>query len=38
MATAIEEDAARSTEEWAARLDGFVERAHTASVALRELD
>ena len=38
MASAIKEDAARSTEEWAARLDGFVERAHTASVALRELD
>ena len=38
MATAIKEDAARSTDEWAARLDGFVERAHTASVALRELD
>jgi acetaldehyde dehydrogenase / alcohol dehydrogenase len=38
MATAIKEDAAPSAEEWAARLDGFVERAQAASVALRELD
>jgi acetaldehyde dehydrogenase / alcohol dehydrogenase len=39
MATAIKEDAAPSTDvEWAARLDGFVERAHAASVALRKLD
>src|ERR1700749_1695444 len=38
MATVIKEDAAPSAEEWAARLDGFVERAHTASPALRELD
>src|SRR5690242_7455789 len=39
MATAIKQDEARSAEaEWAARLDGFVERAQAASVALRKLD
>ena len=39
MATAIKEPAAPETDaEWAARLDGFVERAREASTALRELD
>ena len=38
MATAIKEDAAPSAEEWAARLDGFVQRAQEASIALRKLD
>ena len=38
MATAIKEGAAPLDAEWAARLDGFVDRAHAASVALRKLD
>ena len=38
MATATEEPPASPDAKWAARLDGFVERAHEASVALRELD
>ena len=42
MATAINDPAAASCRaqdvEWAARLDGFVERARKASLALRELD
>jgi len=39
MATAIKEPAAPETDaEWAARLDGFVERAQEASIALRKLD
>jgi acetaldehyde dehydrogenase / alcohol dehydrogenase len=38
MATAITEPVASADAEWAARLDGFVERARDASVALRELD
>jgi acetaldehyde dehydrogenase / alcohol dehydrogenase len=40
MATAVKDGAAPETTdaEWAARLDGFVERAQEASVALRKLD
>ncbi len=40
MATAVKDGAApeATDAEWAARLDGFVERAHEASVALRALD
>ena len=39
MATAVKEPAAPGTDgDWAARLDGFVERAQTASKALRTLD
>src|ERR1700751_1439297 len=38
MATAIKEPAVSTDAEWAARLDGFVERAREASAALRELD
>src|SRR6201987_1570628 len=38
MATAIKEPAASADAEWAARLDGFVERAREASTALRGLD
>jgi acetaldehyde dehydrogenase/alcohol dehydrogenase len=38
MSTAIEEPAARAGAEWAARLDGFVERATEAAAALRQLD
>ncbi|MGO9497880.1 MAG: aldehyde dehydrogenase family protein, partial [Solirubrobacteraceae bacterium] len=38
MATAITEPLAPSDAEWAERLDGFVQRAHEASKALRELD
>ena len=39
MATVVKDGAAPDTEaEWAARLDGFVERAHEASIALRALD
>jgi acetaldehyde dehydrogenase/alcohol dehydrogenase len=38
MATAITDPVASADAEWAARLDGFVERAREASVALRELD
>ena len=38
MATAISDPAATQDVEWAARLDGFVERAQRASIALRELD
>ena len=38
MVTAITEPAASTEAEWAARLDGFVERAQEASAALRELD
>ena len=39
MATAIKEPAAPETDaKWAARLDGFVERAQEASIALRKLD
>src|SRR5512133_3278398 len=38
MATAINDPAASQDVEWAARLDGFVERAQKASTALRELD
>jgi acetaldehyde dehydrogenase/alcohol dehydrogenase len=38
MATVINDPAAAQDVEWAARLDGFVERAQKASTALRELD
>ena len=39
MPTAVKHPAAPDTDaEWAARLDGFVERAREASAALRELD
>jgi acetaldehyde dehydrogenase/alcohol dehydrogenase len=38
MAISVEEQAQPNTDEWAARLDGFVKRAHEASTALRELD
>ena len=38
MATAINDPAATQDVEWGARLDGFVERAQKASMALRELD
>ena len=38
MATAITDPVASADAEWAARLDGFVQRAREASVALRELD
>ncbi|MBV8220009.1 MAG: aldehyde dehydrogenase family protein, partial [Solirubrobacterales bacterium] len=39
MATAVKDQAAPETEvEWAARLDGFVERAREAATALRKLD
>src|SRR5919197_1602517 len=38
MATATTDPAAAPDVEWAARLDGFVERAQEASKALRELD
>ena len=41
MATAVKErkkPAASVQDEWAARLDGFVERAREASTALRALD
>jgi len=38
MATAVKEPAVSADAEWAARLDGFVERAREASTALRELD
>jgi acetaldehyde dehydrogenase / alcohol dehydrogenase len=38
MATAIKEPPVPTDAEWAARLDGFVERALQASVALRKLD
>jgi acetaldehyde dehydrogenase / alcohol dehydrogenase len=38
MATAVENPAVAPDVEWAARLDGFVERAREASTALRELD
>ncbi|MBV9335978.1 MAG: bifunctional acetaldehyde-CoA/alcohol dehydrogenase [Solirubrobacterales bacterium] len=39
MATAVKGPAAPETDaEWSARLDGFVERAHEASTALRALD
>jgi acetaldehyde dehydrogenase/alcohol dehydrogenase len=38
MATAINDPAASQDVEWAARLDGFVERAQKASTALRKLD
>ena len=40
MATAINDRRCRRAQdaEWAARLDGFVERARTAAAALRELD
>jgi acetaldehyde dehydrogenase/alcohol dehydrogenase len=39
MATAVKDQSpAAGDGEWAARLDGFVDRAHEASVALRKLD
>src|ERR1700756_5872846 len=38
MATAIKDPAASADAEWAARLDGFVERAREASTAMRALD
>ena len=38
MAIAIEGPAAAAGGEWAARLDGFVQRAREAAAALRELD
>jgi acetaldehyde dehydrogenase / alcohol dehydrogenase len=38
MATATKDPAASPDVEWAARLDGFVERARKASTALRQLD
>jgi acetaldehyde dehydrogenase / alcohol dehydrogenase len=38
MATAIKDPLTSADAEWAARLDGFVERAREASIALRELD
>ncbi len=38
MSTAIEEPGTSTDAEWAARLDGFVDRATEASKALRELD
>jgi acetaldehyde dehydrogenase / alcohol dehydrogenase len=38
MTTAIEERTTSSNEEWAGRLDGFVERATEASKELRQLD
>jgi acetaldehyde dehydrogenase / alcohol dehydrogenase len=38
MATAVKEPDVPADAEWAARLDGFVERAREASAKLRELD
>lgn len=38
MGTAIEDPAASASTDWAARLDGYVERARQAAVALRDLD
>src|SRR6188472_2242852 len=38
MATVINDPAAAQDVEWAARLDGYVQRAREASAALRELD
>ncbi|MBV8735035.1 MAG: aldehyde dehydrogenase family protein, partial [Solirubrobacterales bacterium] len=38
MGTAIEDPAASASTEWAARLDGYVEHAQQAVVALRDLD
>ena len=38
MATVTETPPAVGDAEWAARLDGFVQRAQEASAALRELD
>jgi len=38
MATVIKEPPVPTDAEWAERLDGFVQRAHEASIALRKLD